>query len=155
MIARNLSSSDMCEVSGATLKLLRMRVEEGVIKPIEGGGGKGKHRQFALNHALALTFFCKVVEGGMRGPAMMRVPEYLIALGEEELLAKFRAGRTHLIIAPDMVRLIRPPCDGLEMLNVEKVYHEVVEAIETLEAELNQTSGRGRRRGLAMAKAET
>lgn len=154
MIARNrLSAGDLCEISGATMKRLRMLVEVGVIEPVEGGDGQGDHRLYDVPHALALTMFVSLVDGGLRGEAIARVPEYLVGFSEDELRDEFRAGRTHLLVAPDAVRLVRPPCEGLDSLNVATTYREVLAAIDTLEAELRQPKGgRGRRRGLGMAR---
>lgn len=149
MIKRNLSSADMVAVADTTVKRLRILVEEGILEPIEGGNGRGSHRRYSAAQALSLTMLCRLVDAGMNGPAMLQVPEYLAEFSEKQLLAKFRAGHTHLLIAPDAVRLIRPPCRGLDSLNVEAVYREVVTAIETIQTEL-APEGRGRRRGLAM-----
>lgn len=150
MIAKNLSAADMCAATGSTEKRLRILVEEGVLEPVEGGDGRGSHRRFALNQAIALAVICDLAEAGWRGSALAIVPEFLASLYEEELLAEFRAGRTHLWIAPGKVALIDPPQrKGFELLDVEKTYRKVVRAIRKIEKELNPHSGIGRRRGLA------
>ena len=50
-----LSSGDVCEVAGVTLNVLDAWCTQGVVQPLAGGNGHGKHREFSVMQTVGIA----------------------------------------------------------------------------------------------------
>lgn len=142
---RRLSTGDVTELSGIPANTLSEWVAAGLLKPVEGGDGKGRHRRWSVAQAVALTFAAEWRRWGA-GPAVLRpLITNLARMTDEQMLAEFDAGRTHLVQLPDGT-FIEPVGRFIDMdrYDMSRVYREVTERIRRMEHRKGNTTGRNR-----------
>lgn len=148
----SLSTGDLSELLGVPNNTLDNWCRKGWLKPTSNVEGRGHHRRFDVMDLLACAYALDFIHMGYSSEVAFRIVAYFDSLNEEELLEEFKKGHTYLLPMPGMA-LTEPPCEGLESLCIERLYHKCKAALaEAIKQKKKRT--RGRKRGLAESVAE-
>lgn len=93
----NLTTSEVCEVSGMPAHVLRRWIDAGVILPARSlGVGRGNGYEFTALAAVAVTYAHAFRTAGWGGGVPELLARWVLRLGMDRLEAEVAAGRTML-----------------------------------------------------------
>lgn len=147
-----LTAGDLTRVTGIPERRIRNLRDAGALKPEQAGEGTGRFCLFSVPDAVGIAFALRWANLGYSAKLAEAILEAVSAYSEDELLAEFKAGRTHLIPDPDgPMKLRRWPADreSGDVFDVQATYRKVRTMIDDAAQEASAATGRGRRRGLA------
>lgn len=163
-----MTIGDLSKATGFSPKQIRSMCKSGVLLPEPSGKkkGTGHFLVFGFMHAVSLHYLFRW-PGQISKDAIEGVLEFITEFTEDEMLAEFEAGRTHMIlVAPKTLNLVDEPaakewCVRMEWPESFSVLYDLridVERARTGIARLAKEIGaveygRGRRRGLAQPTA--
>ncbi|MGC1274341.1 MAG: hypothetical protein WBC44_11595 [Planctomycetaceae bacterium] len=149
-----LTTGDLTELTDWSEKQIRNMCDAGVLIPEQDGDGPGCFRLFGITQSVGLYYASQWAAKGYSRELVAKVMLAVADLTEDELVAEFKKGRTHLIPRSDgTMTLSRWPKDiPGEVFDLKFIYDDlkayIARKVEEGEAvAVNVRSGRGRRRG--------
>lgn len=144
----HLTTGDVHEITGLPPTTLVGWVNDGILKPIAGGGkGRGNHHQFSLMQVVGIAIGA-ALRKSERSCALSYVGLVVDAFGnmtEEQLLKQFDRGATHLVTIHQGKPILG--AKEYDWTDVQKVYRDVKQGMAKLSRKPANLTGRNR--GLA------
>jgi len=148
------SSVDVIHRGGLSPKEFKTWLRKGVVKPIAGGKGQGRHHRFTFVQAVAITYGTSWWRSGLGLEIVSQIVGCLTGFDELNFRRQIGAGRRFVLPVPGVsCRLLKPTKQILKALGVTKIPQSldlkyVLERVEKAMS-LRPANLVGRTRGLA------
>lgn len=150
---RIFSTGEVCQLAQVIPQTLCRWVDEGTIKPLRVGRGRGNRHLFSVRDVLAVALAAELRRRGIPYEQARSVCRTIGARSLDSLRADFRAGRRYLLVADDSIATPRLMTEAavremersggllalhlhhapLAVVDVALAYQNVVDALEASE----------------------
>jgi hypothetical protein len=145
-----VTTGDLIEITGYTEKQIRNFCESGILVPEVDAKGPGHFRMFGTMQVLAMNYTSVWGKGRYSRGAIAKIFDFVLDFSEDELLAEFDKGRTHLIMnLKGEMELIRWKGEHGAAFDLRQAYLVTKDALARVAKHVGGIAfdNRGRRRG--------